>query len=400
MNPSINIKHGNTQRIQSIDLLRGIVMIIMALDHCRDLLHYGSSIDQDPLDFNTTTPFLFFSRWITHFCAPTFVFLSGTGIFLYGSKSRTKKQVAKFLFTRGLWLLFIEIFLIDPSWNFIFSEFYLQVIWAIGISMIILSALQFLPYTVLLITGIIIVCGHNLLDKIVIDEPFWPSVIWSMIHQDHTYQLNDHFLLIIHYPFLPWLGLMILGYCIGKLYLPQTQQAYRRKFLFGSGAAAIVLFIIFRTWNLYGEMHNWTQQKTGIFTLLDFVKTTKYPPSLLFMLMTIGPALITLSFAENITGTGWFSSKILVFGKVPFFYYILHVPLIHIIAWILFFAGGHHWSDLDFSHHRDGSMPYGSGHSLFVVYLVWISVIIILYFPCRWYAKYKATHKNWWLSYV
>lgn len=373
-------------------------MIVMALDHCRDFLHYNVSIDQDPLDFSHTTVFLFLTRWITNFCAPVFVFLSGTGIFLYSSKAKSKKQVAFFLLTRGIWLMLVELLIIQPLWDFNLIVIFLQVIWAIGLSMVVLSVLQFLPYRILSGIGLILVFGHNLLDKIIIENPFWESVSWSMIHQRHSYLLNDHLMFTIQYPFLPWLGLMILGYSAGRLYLPGFPAASRKKILRITGLVAILLFFIIRLINQYGDMHPWEIQKTSIFTALDFVKTTKYPPSLLFILMTIGPALIILSLVENVHGS--LSRKIIVFGKVPFFYYILHVFLIHTIAWLVFFATGHSWKDLDFTHFRDGSLPYGSGHPLWFVYVVWITVIVVLYFPCRWYARYKATHKKWWLSYI
>jgi uncharacterized membrane protein len=373
-------------------------MIIMALDHCRDFLHYNVTIDEDPLDFSTTTPFLFMTRWITNFCAPVFVFLSGTSIFLYSSRGKSKKEVAFFLFTRGVWLMLVEILIIQPLWDFNFVTIFLQVIWAIGISMIVLSVLQFLPYRLLLIIGLVIVFGHNLLDKIKVISPFWESVTWSIIHQRSEYPINDHLLIVVSYPFLPWLGVMILGYSVGKLYLPGIQPAFRKKILRFAGISAILLFITIRLINHYGDLHPWAIQKTQIFTILDFIKTTKYPPSLLFILMTIGPALIFLSLAENIHDR--FSRKIIVFGKVPFFYYVLHIFLIHSIAWMAFFATGHSWNELDFTHFRDGSLPYGSGHPLWFVYIAWVAVIIILYFPCRWYSRYKATHKHWWLSYI
>ncbi len=394
----MNVKLTATNRIQSIDFLRGIAMIVMALDHCRDFLYYGVSIDQDPLDFTTTSPLLFITRWITHFCAPVFVFLSGTSVFMYSSKGKTKKQVAFFLFTRGLWLMLAEIILIQPLWDFNIIVVYLQVIWAIGLSMVVFAVLQFLPYRLLLFIGLMIVFGHNLLDTIFIDTPFWKSVGWAILHQRHDYPINDHLLFTVQYPFLPWLGLMILGYCAGKLYLPGVSPSVRKNILRFTGITAIALFIIIRLINQYGDMHQWSVQKTMIFTLLDFIKVTKYPPSLLYILMTIGPSLIVLSYTENIYGA--ISRKIIVFGKTPFFYYVLHVFLIHSIAWLLFFAGGHAWKDLDFTHFRDGSLPAGSGHPLWVVYTVWLTVIIILYFPCRWYSKYKATHKHWWLSYM
>lgn len=373
-------------------------MIVMALDHCRDFLHYDYSVGLDPLDFATTTPFLFMTRWITHFCAPVFVFLSGTSIFLYSSKVQTKKQVAYFLFTRGVWLMLVEILLILPLWDFNISMIFLQVIWAIGLSMVVLSILQFLPFNILLSIGLIIVFGHNLLDKIVVDAPFWKSVIWSVIHQRHDYPINDHLLFIVQYPFLPWLGLMILGYAAGRLYLPQIDAVFRKKILRTAGAAAILLFFLIRWINQYGDMHHWLTQKTSVFTLLDFINTSKYPPSLLYILMTIGPALVLLSYVENRADP--ISRKIVIFGKVPFFYYVLHVFLIHSIAWLAFFATGHSWKDLDFIHFREGSMPSGHGHPLWFVYVAWVAVIVILYYPCRWYSIYKSTHKQWWLSYI
>ena len=388
----------NTGRIQSIDFLRGLVMIVMALDHCRDFMHYGATIDQGPLDFSTTTPVLFMTRWISNFCAPVFVFLSGTSIFLYSSKGKSKKEIAFFLFTRGLWLMLAEILIIQPLWDFNTIVIFIQVIWAIGLSMVFLSFLQFLPYKVLLTAGLVIVFGHNLLDRIIVATPFWESLSWSVIHQQKSYQINDHLLLTIQYPFLPWLGLMILGYSTGKLYLPGAEPARRKRILRITGISSILLFLFIRWLNQYGDMNHWTSQRTAVFTFFDFIKTSKYPPSLLYILMTMGPALILLSCVENIRG--WFSQKIIVFGKVPFFYYIIHVFLIHSIAWLVFFATGHSWNDLDFTHFRDGSLPYGSGHPLWFVYLAWIAVIVILYFPCRWYSIYKATHKKWWLSYL
>src|SRR5258706_1129288 len=386
-------------RIQSIDLLRGIVMIIMALDHCRDFIHYGSSIDQEPLDFATTTPVLFMTRWITHFCAPVFVFLSGTSIFLYASKGKTKKQVAFFLFSRGIFLMLAQIFLMAPLWDTTLSLINLQVIWAIGLCMVLLSVLQFLPYRILLLVGLIIVFSHNLLDTITINSPFWKSFAWAVVHKEHPFQVNNHLLVIVAYPFLSWLGLMILGYASGKLYLPEVNTEYRKKFFQRIGFSAIALLILLRWVNLYGDLHHWQIQKSPLFTFFDFINTTKYPPSLLYILMTIGPALIVLPYLENITSSSiW--KKIIVFGKVPFFYYVLHVALIHSIAFLIFFTAGHSWSDLDFVHFREGALPYGSGHALWLVYVVWIAVVLILYFPCRWYSKYKATHTHWWLSYI
>ena len=372
-------------------------MIIMALDHSRDFIHYGPSIDQDPLDLATTSPILFMTRWITHFCAPIFVFLSGTSIFLYGSKGKTKNEVAFFLFTRGLFLMLAQIFIIAPLWDATLSHILLQVIWAIGLCMVLLSVLQYLPYKFLLLLGFIIIFSHNLLDSITIETPFWRSFLWAVVHEEHEFQINNNLVVIVGYPFLPWLGLMILGYCIGKLYLPESHAKARKKLLQTIGIASIVLFILIRYVGIYGDLNSWQHQQSWLYTFFDFVDTTKYPPSILYILMTIGPALIALPYLENISNLGiW--KKIIVFGKVPFFYYMLHVALIHAISLLILFASGHSWNELDFS--REGALPYGSGHSLWLVYVVWIVVILILYFPCRWYSNYKATHRHWWLSYI
>ena len=388
---SLSAQHlQRSYRIQSIDLLRGLVMVIMALDHVRDAFHYDLHVGHEPLDFTTTWPVLFLTRWITHFCAPVFVFLSGTSIFLYTQRRTSKKEVAFFLFTRGLWLMAAEIFIIGPLWDFDFGSFImLQVIWAIGLSMVFLSVLQFLPYKILLVIGLAIVFGHNLLDTVTVEQPLAESFSWSIVHVSHFYKVTPGLSVFVLYPFLPWLGLMTTGYCLGKLYTNNTDASYRKKFLFITGIVMILLFIVVRMINVYGDMHHWQKQSTSAFTFLDFINTTKYPSSLLYILMTIGPALIFLSYAENITN--WLSKKLIVFGKVPFFYYILHVFVIHISAILLFSVSDKIWNDPVLT----------KGYPLWMVYIVWLSIVIILYFPCRWYSKYKANHsQNKWLSYL
>ncbi len=388
----------NNFRIESIDILRGIVMVIMALDHIREFFHQDALIGHDPLDFKTTWPLLFFTRWVTHFCAPVFVFLSGTSVFLYSQKTRTKKQVAIFLFTRGLWLMLAEIFIVNFFWEFNYGSFLmLEVIWAIGLSMVVLSMLQFLPYKFLLIIGFIIVLGHNLLDGIKIEQPIAASVIWSIVHVQHPYFVTPHFMILVTYPFLPWLGLMIIGYCLGKLYTKGTDAAWRKRFLLIAGISVICFFILVRFINAYGDMSEWSHQKNVLFTFLDFIKTTKYPPSLLFMLMTIGPALIVLSVTENISNL--FTRFVIVYGKVPFFYFLLHVLVVHSLAWLFFLVTGYGWGNINFP--GTVGFPSDVGYPLWVVYMVWITVICILYYPCKWYGRYKAGHpEKKWLSYL
>ncbi len=386
------------KRIQSIDLLRGVAMIVMAIDHSRDFIHYGASVDQDPLDFQTTSPALFLSRWVTHFCAPVFVFLSGTSIFLNSQKRKNKHDLWQFLLKRGIWLMLIEVLVIQTLWNFTFDSVFLQVIWAIGLSMFLFAWLQYLPFRWLLAIGLMIVFSHNLLDPVHVDSPRWQSLLWSLFHERKDFPFHERYMLFVTYPVLPWLGIMILGYCAGRLYLPAVQSAHRQKILFAAGITATVLFIILRVVNQYGDTHSWSTQRSPLFTLLDFLKTTKYPPSLLYTLMTLGPGMILLALSEKVSGR--LADKIIVFGKVPFFYYVCHVLILHLFAFAIFFATGHPWKDLDFTHFRDGSMPYGSGHSLWVVYAVWMATVLILYLPCRWFSRYKGTHRQWWLSYL
>lgn len=395
MTPLTETKH----RIQSIDLLRGLVMVIMALDHCRDFLHFDSIIGKGPLDFNTTTPGLFLTRWITHFCAPVFIFLAGTSIFFVKQK-RTLNYLTRFLLTRGLWLIVLEVTIIYYGWvgNLSYHFVGLFVIWALGCSMIIMAGLVHLPKKLLLALGILLVFGHNLLDRF--DGQVTETTggfLWSVFHVPHVFPLDSSHNLFIGYPLMPWIGIMILGYLFGNLYSADVSYEKRKKTLIQLGLGSIGLFILLRSGNFYGDAHFWQTQSTGIFSILSFVDTTKYPPSLLYALMTIGPAFLFLAYAE--TWKNKFLDAITVFGRVPFFYYILHIYLIHAVAFIVFFASGYTLSDLDPSS-IFGGFPKGFGVSLWAVYALWALVVVILYFPCRWYNTYKSRNGHWWLSYV
>ena len=386
-------------RIQSIDLLRGIVMIVMALDHCRDFLHIGNYIDQDPLDFETTTPFLFLTRWITHYCAPVFVFLSGTSIF-FMSQRKSKTELFRFLFTRGLWLIIMELTIINWGWagNLSYAFAGLQVIWAIGISMVFFSGLIFLPGRILAGLGLLIVFGHNLFDSfdfLATDD--FSGFMWALLHTTHIFKVSPTFSFAVFYPFVPWLGLMICGYGLGQLYAPTVDRETRKRILLYLGFGCILLFLALRSGNFYGDSFHWKHQATSIFTLLSFVDTTKYPPSLLYMLMTIGPALIFLAVAENLKNA--LTKIIVVFGRVPFFYYILHLYLFHFMAVLWYLYIGNSLNDL---HHQNfGGFPDGFGLELGWVYLAWFSGVTLLYFPCRWYDSYKTRHpEKRFLSYL
>ncbi|UAY53543.1 DUF1624 domain-containing protein [Ferruginibacter albus] len=388
-------------RVQSIDILRGIIMVIMALDHVRDYFH-KTGMTNDPLNLSTTTPALFFTRWITHFCAPIFVFLSGTSIYLVSTR-KTKKEVSSFLIKRGLWLVLIEVTLITLGWTFnpFYNAFVLQVIWVIGISMAIMGLLIWLPYNFLLILGLAFVFGHDLIDYAEAAHAGAYSFWWDLLHHGSfaaAHSLDKTHVIVTAYALIPWLGAMILGYCFGKLYSPGVNGSIRQKLLFRLGFCAILLFVIVRWINIYGDPRPWTTQQSFFYTFLDFIKVNKYPPSLMYLCMTIGTGMLMLALLENVKNktTGFFN----VFGRVPFFYYILHLYLIHLICVILFFTSGYTTQQISAPGQFFNFRPNNFGYSLPVVYLIWLIVIFLLYFPCRKYNQYKSTHKHWWLSYL
>jgi len=388
------------KRISSIDLLRGLVMIIMALDHVRDYFHADAYM-YEPLDLGKTSVALFFTRWITHFCAPVFMLLAGTSAFLVGQK-KSKKELSVFLFTRGIWLILLEFTVVNFGWNFdiSFTNIYFIVIWALGISMIALAGLIHLPWKIILLIGIVLVAGHNLLDNIHFDGNSFKSFIWAILHDQRFFNWNGKNVLVA-YPILPWIGIMALGYCLGSLYIPAFSVERRKRILLILGCSSIVLFVLIRFVNIYGDPNPWTTQQTIVFSFLSFIKVTKYPPSLLYTLITLGPALLFLAFSENITGR---AMKIIsVYGRVPMFYYLLHIYLIHLttmlaaglftdFSWRIWLLKQPLWF---------AESLKGYGFSLGIVYLVWMGIVIAVYPLCKWYDRYKTSHKEkWWLSYL
>jgi uncharacterized membrane protein len=375
-------------------------MVIMALDHVRDYFHYGSFFN-DPTNLETTTPILFFTRFITHYCAPIFVFLAGTSAFLYGSK-KTKGELFKFLFTRGLWLVFLEFVVNNLIWTFNLSYSFpiVQVIWAIGVSMVMLSFLIYLPKKVILGIGLLLVFGHNALDGVVMEGMSFQSIIWYFLHQQQMLVYGSDFIFLIQYPLIPWIGLMALGYCFGQLYSKDFDASIRKNWLLNMGFAAIGLFLLLRSLNIYGDLIPWTMQDTTAKTIMSFFNVTKYPPSLLYFCITLGPAMLFLYAFE--TTKNKLTDFFLIFGRVPLFYYFLHVLVIHALAIIGMLIFGGNWHDMVLDAEgfmNENLMSYG--YSLFVVYCVWISVVLLLYPFCKKYMMYKATNKDkWWLSYL
>lgn len=387
-------------RIESIDLLRGLVMIVMALDHVRDYFHADAFL-YDPTDLSQTSVSLFFTRWITHYCAPVFIFLAGTSAFLIGLK-KTKHELSVFLLKRGLWLVLLELTIINFAWffNVQFSLITLLVIWALGISMIILAAFIHLPFKVMIALGVVMIIGHNMLDGIHVDGNGMDAIAWSIVHQFQGFPLSEHYFLFIAYPIVPWIGVMLLGYCFGYLYQPGYDPLARKKFLISLGSGLIFLFILIRGINGYGDPNPWSVQPSPVFTILSFLNVTKYPPSLLYLLITLGPAILFLAISEKLYGS--ISNRVKILGRVPMFYYLLHLYLIHLLALTAALLTGYTASDMIFNTWVTSSPNLaGYGFNLWVVYAVWISVVVILYPLCKWYDAYKqANRSTWWLSYL
>lgn len=385
-------------RIASIDLMRGIVMIIMAIDHVRD---FWDPTPYDPADLSKTSAALFLTRWITHFCAPTFMFLAGTSAWLWARNTgATRGALQRFLLSRGLWLVFLEMTVVTFSWRFDFNGLVLQVIWALGWCMVILAGLLWLPRRAILAFGLLLVFGHNAFDSLHFKDfaaygQVW-GWAWAAAHEFHVAPISSSgFLLALGYPLVPWCGVMALGYCFGELLEQPAQQ--RDRWMRILGTAAIALFLLLRLSNIYGESQPWQDNPRGpLYTALGVLNVSKYPPSLLYLLMTLGPVLLLLPWLERWRGA-WVQ-RVTVFGRVPFFFYLLHLPIIHLSATIA--------AELAYGVRAQPSflstgLPPGYEPSLLRLYLVWAITILILYPLCKWYAGYKARHKDyWWLSYV
>jgi uncharacterized membrane protein len=405
-------------RLDSVDLLRGLVMVIMLLDHTRDLVHEGS-FAYDPLDLQRTTVALFLTRWITHFCAPVFVFLAGAGAYFQRRRGKPLGELRHFLWTRGLWLMFLEITVVRAGmiWNVDFRMLaWLQVIFALGVSMVCLAALVGLPTRVVGAIGVAIVALHNTLDGVRV--PTWngpdspvPSVaakLWMLLHQGGPFPIAGwpSPIVIAFYPLLAWVGVMAAGYAFGGVY--DLEPAARRRTLLRLGLGLTAAFVVLRALDIYGDPLGWhlRQPRGAVFTVLSFLNTQKYPPSLLFALMTLGPSITLLgmldgrldSAAARRAPARW----LVTFGRVPLFYYVLQWPTAHAAGFLLTLAAGkptwpYFANQLDLFI-RGG--PKEFGFPLWVVYLCWIAGVVLLYQLCRWYAGVKARRNDWWLSYL
>ena len=409
-------------RIDSIDLLRGIVMVVMMLDHTRDFVH-SATFQFDPTDLSRTNVALFFTRWITHYCAPIFVFLAGTGAYLQFARGKSKRDLSRFLITRGLWLIVLEFTLVRLGATFSVDYRFLgmmQVIWVIGVSMIVLAALIHLPLRVIAGFAVAVIALHNLLDRFHVQGwqgpgsavPSYGAKLFIILHQPF-----EPFpilgwpspVVFVLYPLIPWIGVMAAGYAFGVIY--QWESARRRRLLLLLGSAATVLFIVVRAINLYGDPSPWSQQSSILFTVLSFLNTTKYPPSLLFLLMTLGPAMLALALFESsfkssdasrgsTPATVRLRNFFVTFGRVPLFFYLLQWPTAHLIAVLVHAAAGKPWRWMFGSLTGVEPPPPDVGFNLAVVYACWVVGVLLLYPLCKWFAGVKARRRDWWLSYL
>jgi uncharacterized membrane protein len=385
-------------------------MVVMALDHVRDNFHNGSG--QDPMSDPTIGLALFATRWVTHFCAPVFVFLAGTGAYLQLSRGKSKADLSRFLVTRGIWLIVLELTLVRLGVTFSFDPrmlAFLQVIWVIGVSMIVLAALIYLPWKVVGGFGLAMIALHNLLDGYRVTSwrgpgtpvPAFGEKIWILLHQAFEAFPIVGFpspVLIVIYPLVPWVGVMAAGYAFGRLYDLDAQR--RRRLLLIIGGTATALFIALRAINIYGDPSEWSTQKDALFTFLSFVNTTKYPPSLLFLLMTLGPSILALAVFESGTGGGRLREFFVTFGRVPLFFYLLQWPTAHLISIVLHVAFGKPTAWLfQTPISWTGAQP-NMGFRLAVVDVCWIGGVLLLYPVCKWFAGVKQRRKDWWLSYL
>ncbi len=394
-------RDARSYRLSNIDMLRGLVIVIMAIDHVRDFFMVGGV--QDPMSQPDIDAGLYITRWITHFCAPVFVFLAGTSVGLMAER-KSQNEIAAFLVKRGLWLIFVEVAIISTAISFApFGEpqiggltmVVLQVIWVLGLGMIVLAGAQYMGPTACLIIATIILLGHNALD------PIWPlgsimggsDPFWQSMHSQGSTVVGP-FLVITVYPLIPWIGVMLLGF--GTAFIFKKEPVERDSFLIKTGLLFIFAFIVIRGLDIYGDPNSWATQAQGpLATLYDFMNVSKYPPSLLFILATLGPMAIVCAYADRLHG--WFKDTLVMFGRVPFAFYVAHFFLIHVLS--IFYGMAQGFEAKQFLHFFF-FYPEGYGTGLVGVYLVWILVLAILYPFCKWMSELKRKRKDWWLSYL
>ena len=398
------------RRIDSVDLYRGIIMVIMVLDHVRERVHLDGMIEQatDPATSNWA---LYLTRWATHLCAPAFVLLAGTSAGLMKQRGLTTSEISRYLLTRGLVLILMEIFVVRPLVFFNVNPLlfaFLETIWAIGFSMIVLSLLVYLPQRAILAIGLLIVFGHNALDTIQLQGFAGPTApvtltakLWIVLHQGGLFQLPLYQvapfgspLILVGYPVLPWIGVMALGYCLAELYAWNAER--RKKTLLTIGYAMIVMFFIIRGINIYGDVTPWKSFGTLSQTIFSFFNLQKYPPSLSFLLATLAPCALVLAYADTKPLTSELSQWFMTFGRVPMFFFLIQWLWVHFVGALVNLAYGQSISaqTISLTDFMFGPKPGPAGGSLWLVYPAWLLGAILLYYPCRWYADLRARRRD------
>lgn len=386
-------------RVQSVDALRGLVMIIMALDHVRDFFHTGAMTFQ-PDDLTRTTAALFFTRWVTHFCAPVFMFTAGLGAFFWLGRGRTKRQLTEFLWKRGLWLVLLELTAVRFAMTFSLTSglVMITVLWALGWSMVILGLVVHLPVRILAVLSISVIVLHNLADPVTASQFGSAAWIWNLIHQPGIIRIGET-AVFIAYPLVPWVAVMAAGFCFGQIAAFDPPQ--RRRYMTRIGLGLTIAFFIIRSINIYGDPQPWSSRIPGM-TMLSFLRCSKYPPSLDFLLMTLGPAILLLSWLERFKLTP--TNPLIVFGRVPLFYFLVHLFVIHTLAiplaLVRYGKTAFLLNPLPSMGGASNLYPPDYGYDLWVVYALWITVVALLYPLCLWFARLKERRSDWWLSYL
>lgn len=396
LSPAAEAPRSAPPRLDSVDLVRGVVMVLMVLDHTRDFFS-GNAFD--PTDLERTTPALFLTRWVTHFCAPVFAFLAGTGAYLSGARGKSRDELAWFLVTRGLWLIFLEQtvvkfgLLFHPAPN----AFFALVFWSIGWSLVVLAGLIYLPTVVVGAIGVLMIATHNLADGLRADSFGSLAPLFLILHQPGPIGRPPGLVLFIMYPLIPWVGVTAAGYAFGALLTEEPTR--RRKTVLSLGAALTAAFFLLRALNVYGDPRPWSPQRSPLFTVLSFLNCQKYPPSLLFLLMTLGPAIMLLALVDNDRPAGIMRRSLVTLGRVPLFFYIAQWYVIHGLAVLVATARGVPAGWL-FQPLPPGAVPPESAFGLPATYLAWAVVIALLYPLCHWFAGVKKRSRNRWLSYL
>ena len=389
-----------SRRIASIDLLRGIVMVIMAIDHTRDFINTAAFAFR-PEDLTQTTPAIFLTRWITHICAPTFMLCAGLGAGLRLQRGGTVPELSRFLWTRGLWLVLLEFTLVRLGFFFSLTTGPLSLIvfWALGMSMIVLALLIRLPFRVLLGVSVAMIALHNLTDAVPAAAFGSFAWLWQILHQQSLINAGV-VLVVVAYPLVPWIGVMGVGFCLARVYGWPDDE--RRRFLVGLGLALTAAFVLVRALNVYGDPQPWAVQPRAGFTWISFLNCTKYPPSLSFLLMTLGPAITILGLLDRAAPGD--RNPFLVFGRVPLLYFVLHIPLIHAVeiglAWLRYGPSPFIALPPPSLGTPRTVFPADFGWRLWVVYAVTAGVVLALYPVCLWFSRLKARRRAWWLGYL